>query len=651
MLKKFGIFLLFAILTIIYFRNAIFAPSSALVTRHLGTDIYGYFLIARDSLNWLRNGFVAIGNYWVPRGGGYPATPINQLIVPSNLLLTGLYAITQNFLATLRIFDPLVYFCTLVATYWYGTILFKSKTIPSMVLAVAYTFSMYGVGQLEHLDLLIAPVFIVLTLGFFEKMLDSHKASYVALTSLFAFLTYITHLYAFFFLLAFMLLRFIYEVATNPERRKVFINCVKLTILSLIATLPFLVLQLVQQPDQAKKVDLEIGLKGYAQSPGLFFSRFIPNVFTPEVTMYIGFAVILLALLPILFRKTNKKYVFYLVTTVLVMFYAIGHFSPINLAQLVHDYVPFAYFIRVPGRALIIGCLTIAICAAVGLGQLVDKMQRRWVKYVVICVAVTLIFCDFTIGYEPPTTQMVLQDNDACEYLAQQQGDFRILEIPSVHGQILMDGIYTQHDVISWMQWGYGYYEPLYSITGLYQEYVDQDISATQAAFYGVKYLIVNTDPSYYSAMSEALREVAGPNLNQILSLKDWISNDTTDYKLVYNNNNYAIYENLQYQDIVSGAGVISYTRPNPNEIKIDVNSNTPTTVQVSQSYDKGWKTNVGTLSENNSEQQLNLPSGIYTVTLKYVAYQKSLLWFLIYIPLIGAIVWMLRRQKHETQQ
>ena len=626
MKKFFAVLALFAVLVVVYFHASIFTNNSILITRHLGSDLYAYIFHAWTHLNWLKSGFVPIGNYWVPSAGGYPASPMDQLIVPSNLLLIALLSITHNITTVLRIFDPLVYFIALVATFWYGKVLFK-KYVPAIVLSVAYVFSMYGVGQLEHLDLLSAMIFVPLALGCFELLFSSGKAKYVILCGVCVTLTYLSHPYAVFFLLGAILLRFMWEMISSTSRRTKLVETAQAAIIALLTSLPFLILQLHQVPSQAIKTDLNNGLQVYAQPPGLFFFRLLPNFNTPEITMYLGVVVVALALIPIVLGKVRKLYVFALVTTVLCMLYAAGRFSPINLAQFIHNTIPTAFFVRVPGRAMIVGCLTLAVCTAIG----VELLKKKW--WVWVCIL--LIFADFFVGFAPPTYSLPFTNNDVYTYISQQPGNFRVEEIPSVYAQADMTSMYTGHDTLSWQLWDYGYSEPMVAFTNLYEGYLNGATTAQQAAEYGVRYIILNLNPTYYSTLSQDINSVASQSGLTSLSQVENLSLDSS-YKLVYSEDDQCVYENLLWVEP-------NYTMPNPDKI-IATESGV-----ISQCYDKAWKTSVGVLSEKDSELYLTLPTGVHTATLTYSDYDKELLWFLAYIPLIGVIVWLLR--KKETKQ
>lgn len=401
-MKKHGLVLaLFAILVLVYFRGTLLAPSDALITRHAGTDLYIYSLHSVDFLNWLKHGFVPVGDYWVPHGGGFPATPLDQLPVPAYSLLLVLYAATNNVQMAFRIFDPLIYFLALVATYWYGTVLFKktSTEVGAVVLAVAYSFSMYGLEQLEHPDLLSAIVLVPLALGFLEKTFQDSRAKYIVLTSVCTSLVYITHLYAFYFLLMYLVLRVAYELL---QRRSVALTATLVAVgaLFLLTVLPFFLTQLGILPSQTVRNEDLLGLYNYAQPPGLYFVRDVPDLFTSDnSTMYLGITVTLLALLPIILRKTNRYYVFCLVVATFFLLYAVGRYGPVNLAALIQRYAPLAYFIRVPGRSLVIGYLAFGACAAAGAAVLVEGLSTRS-RYLAATLVVAAVFCDLTIGYE-----------------------------------------------------------------------------------------------------------------------------------------------------------------------------------------------------------------------------------------------------------
>ncbi|GAG92973.1 unnamed protein product, partial [marine sediment metagenome] len=190
--------------------------------------------------------------------------------------------------------------------------------------------------------------------------------------------------------------------------------------------------------------------------------------------------------------------------------YAVGRFGPINLALFIHSLIPQIFYARVPYRALIIGYLTLAACAAIGFSRILDQVKKHSYRALITGVAILIIFCDLTIGFEPPTRPMPLPNNEAYEFITEQPGDYRVMEFPSIRTQITMTSIYTEHDTISWLRWAYNFFEPLYALTDLFPGMVNQEVSASQLAFYGVKYLIINTSPSYYKEMEPALAAVAG---------------------------------------------------------------------------------------------------------------------------------------------
>jgi hypothetical protein len=516
-------------------------------------------------------------------------------------------------------------------------IVFKGKRNLSIIVAVAYAFSIYGLVQLEHLDLLLAPVFVVLCLGWLELLYVKHKNKYAVLVATFAFLTYLTHLYAFFFLLMFMLIRFIWELCVSNSKRRIVINTIKAAVITVLATIPFLSMQLAQTPSETVKASIAAGLQAYSVQPGEFFLKTFVSGSEAGIA-YLGLTILVLALLPILLHKSGRTYVFFLITSVILIIYSAGYYAPVNLALFIHNYIPFAYFVRVPSRVLMVGCLSLAVCAAFGVDALLSFVRKSWIKYIIVTIIVVAIFCDLSLGFSPKTVPLCLTDNQAYEWVSQQPGDFRVVEVPLVHGQLAMTDMYTNHDTLGSTEWAYGYDTTLDAAAVLGNELISKITTPEQLAFYGVKYIILNLTPSYYTQMNKALSELGGPTLSQVEAVKMRLDGNK-EYKLMFNNNDWYVYQDLNYIGLVTG-NVQSYSFTS-NKLVITGSG----TIQISQSYDKDWQASSGTLSENNSMTQLVLSNETQTVTLTYTPHTKSLLLFLIYIPLLCIIIWMVKKK------
>lgn len=650
MRTKLLILVLFATLTLVYFRFVALSPTDALLTKHLATDLYGHFVHVWERLNMLREGFVPVGDYWVLRGGGYPAASNDQILIPQEFLLMVLYAVTNSFTASLKALVPLFYFATLVTAYWYGTVLLRRRDA-SIVLAVAYTFSMYGVNQLEHLELIGVQPLILLALVFLEKLLASpEKPKYVVLTSLFLFLVFLSNLYALSFTLIFIGFRLVFHLLTQPRRLEALRSVSKAGVLFVLAAFPFLLPQLLNMPAQELKDTLTQDLLFHSQPPSLFFLRGAP--FEPYLTeiyfMYFGLSVLLLALVPMLMHKPllNKLYLFHLLVAMFLFLYAIGQYGPINLALWVSKLI---FFIRVPGRALVIGYLCFSVCAAIGFAALADKLRTsRW-KTALMLLAVVVIFADLTIGFEPRTMTVPPIPESTYQFLETQPGNFRVVEISSVHDQQAMTIIRTGHDTLNSILWGFGFFEPLRAFTALYVDYVDLEATAQTASLYGVRYVVVNADPKHSETFRDALTAIRGPALWQVRRVDKWLS-ESSNYELVYEEEYINVYENMTHRGLVfsRGADFLAWSRRDPNTLVIDYDSTMPTTIIVSQSYDEGW---VATINDRElpihnflSVQMIVVPVGNHQIILHYRNYER---WFgvlaLFYAFLAGAVVWVVR--------
>lgn len=638
MSKRFAIGLtaLFVGLTIVYFRQALLAPIDTWMIRYQGSDLYVYCIGAYERLGMLKNGFLPIGDYWVPRGGGYPATLQELFITPAYLLLLGTYAITNSFALSLKILYPLFYLATLFAAYWYGTTILKGKTSStasirggSIILAVTYAFCLFGVNTLEQVVFISVPSLILFTLIFLEKTIKTGRLIHIVLTTTFLLSVYLTHLYPAYFLTVFIGLRLLLA-----WRKEVLRSALKGGMLFLLVAAPIFTPQLLNLPSQGIRDLLASQAAILALLPGLFFSKSDPMSLVSEASVaYLGLSTIVLALIPTvaisLRTQWRRIYIFYLLTAVAFIIFAIGQYSPINFALLIQKYLPLSFFLRAPSRAMVIGCLALSVCAALGFTILINYIKPKY-KTLATTAIVLVIFADLTIGYEPPAIPIPIPQNDAYEFLREQPGDFRIVEVPSIYPQMALSDIYTDHDVLSTYSWAFGYFDPLYAFANQYNKYLDLTATESEAAFYGIKYVLVNTDPNYYIRLQPAIEYCNSPRLEQVLPVADYL--DTSkDYRLIYDKEGYAIYENLLYQGTVFPC--ISYNWIDPNTLTIvPIVSDEAQTIFVSQSYTEGWVAIVNgvqtPIHEIDSIQSINIPSGDSRVVMHYERYESSLLNF-----------------------
>lgn len=658
-MRRLAVLTLFASLTVVYFRDVIWAPAGTLLTKHLATDLHGHFVHVWERLQMLGQGFIPIGDYWVMRGGGFPAVSNDQLLIPQELALMGVYAATDDFTLALRIIVPLFYFATLVTAYWYGQVLFKRRDV-GILIAVAYAFSMYGTNQLEHLELIGVQPLILLALIFLEKTLQAPRLRYILLTSLFLFTVAVSNLYALYFTLMFVAFRIVYQLLTNRVQwRSILTLSTKLAVIFVLLTLPFMLPQLTSSPNLAEQADLGQELLHYSQPPNLYFYR--AAEFEPHITeiyfMYLGIPLIALACVPMLSRhRPRPMYLFFLLALTFFMLYSIGQYGPLNIATLFHKYAPMAYFIRVPGRALLLGYLCLAVCAGFGFTYLTD----RWPilkRTPLVLLLVALVFADLTVGFEPTTLQIPEPPRNAYQYIREQPDDFRVIEISSVHDQQALTIILTERDTINTILWAFGHFEPLRTFSGLYEDYLDTNVSADGAALYGVKYIVVNTDPRYSEAYRDALRAIGGPTHQQVVRVQAWLE-ASNDYSLVFVDGNTNVYENLQYKGLVhfnhieADYQTLTWTRKDPNTLIMQYYSSVSASIIVSQSFANGWVatldgTEALTVSDYNSVQQIDVPAGSHTVILYYRNHSRWLIIFAaFYATLVALVGWLFYRER-----
>ena len=634
MSKRFALALtlLFVGLTVIYFRDSIFSPLDTWIMRYQGSDLYIYYLGAYERLGMLKDGFLPVGDYWIPRGGGYAATTQELLIAPTHLLLMATYAITNNFTMALRILYPLTYLATLFTAYWYGTTILKDKAsssivkYASIVLAVSYGFCVFGSNTIEQPPFIGSMPFILLTLIFLEKTIKESKPLYIILTTVFLLTVCLNHLYMAYFLTAFIGFRILFV-----WRKEVLRSAIIGGILLVLLAAPFFIPQIAHIPSEGIQSNLQAQTGALAVLPGLFFFKSDPMSFASEASIaYMGLVTLALALLPLVIHKVfmwRRTYVFYLLAAIIFALFAVGQYGPINLALMVQKYLPLSFFLRVPGRAMVIGSLALSACATFGFVALISRIKPKYIALTTMVIVLAL-FADLSIGYEPPTMATPISQNEAYEFLRERPGDFRVIEIPSIYPQMALADIYTDHDVLSTFSWAFGYFEPLHSFAAQYNNYLNLTATEQETSFYGVKYVIVNTDADYYTNLRTAIQYQAGATLKKIEPVADYISS-SKDSKLVYNSNGYAIYENLLYQGTVFPCE--SYKWKDPNTLIIDTNSNSPQQLFISQSYAEGWVAKVNgvrtPINEVNSIQSIDVPAGLNHVVVHYQNYQK---WFVI---------------------
>jgi hypothetical protein len=594
-----------------------------------------------------------MGDYWMNFGGGYPADSNDQLIAQHELFMNFIYVITGSFTIALKIMIPLFYLATLVTSYWYGMIVFKKRAM-SIVFAIAFAFCTYGINQLEHLELVGVQPFIMLALIYIEKTFQNPKrVSNQIWASMCMVLVFISNLYPMYFLLMYLFGRVVYQIIKTKQIKQTLQSIAIIGVVACLLVIPWLLPQIAGLPNSSEKMHLGVALQGYSRSAAYFFDRNAPYApyQTEEYVMYLGISVVILSIIP-MFRKAkpNSLYIFNLVVALFFMLYSIGASSHFDLAMLVHNYFPEAYFIEVPGRAMVIGCLCLSVCAAIGFQQIYEKINKNWLKVGFTTLICLIVFADLTLGLEPTTMKPYFTDTPTYDWIKAQSGDFRIVELPSVHDQQAMTEIYTGHDTLSTILLGYGYFEPLQTFANVYNNYGKLDESAQDSAFYGVKYVVLNLTPSYFTEFTQAIEAIGAPDYTQMLKLKEQIDSDS-NYKLAYKDGDIYIYQNLLYQGIVFGENAtVQYERVNPDTINITADATQDTQLVISQCYSSGW---VATITNNgqttkeipqndNDAQILNIQYGTSQIVYHYVRHTVSLVEYLLWWIAAGIVILIL---------
>jgi hypothetical protein len=213
-------------------------------------------------------------------------------------------------------------------------------------------------------------------------------------------------------------------------------------------------------------------------------------------------------------------------------------------------------------------------------------------------------------------------------------------------------------------------------------------------SLYGVKYVILNLDENYYSLLltngisahyhwfkvitrfEENKVKWLLPFWNNIEETKriEACLNSSRDFKLMYKDEKFRIYENLNFHGIafavkqfwsnnffdfkLSDAKVM-YSWTNPNTLKIYLENGEPVLLIVGQSFHDGWIATVKTWHPDGSVEIKNLPImeafsiqclkiddvGKHEITLHYRYYESSLMMYTCFYVLALALAYAVLRQ------
>jgi len=481
-------FAVFVSLVLVYFRFVLMAPPDALLTNYMGEDLSWHLAHSVEKLDWLRQGFLAVGDFWVPRAGGFPAggVELENFFTSGEILVMLFYIITGSLTLGHHLADMSFYFLSLIFSYWYGVTVLKRRDA-GIVFAVAYSFSPVTCGNWEKNVNLAAALFLLpLFLLFLERMMIRKNYVSSLLASLFFILLFLDSYYVAFFALIFVVIRFLYSFITErPQIVRTIKTFGFFIVMSFFLCLPFFYPVLFIPLTPLTRGDYLLP----SILPNAYFTRSTIGVLLktnfPQFA-YLGFSTIILAIIPFFLIRSSvvryrKTYLFYFISFLFFFLYSIGSYSPLNITELIHTYVPLASGVRATNVADLMVVLNLAICAGVGyicLASLVSlrmktnhlNLKSKAKVLIPLFIVVMVIFFDLTFGFEPTTVPNVFTNNDAYEFVRQQSGNFRIIEIPSVSGQQALTTEYTNHDTINFVYYGNGFYGTSFDFTETWWE-------------------------------------------------------------------------------------------------------------------------------------------------------------------------------------
>jgi hypothetical protein len=96
-------------------------------------------------------------------------------------------------------------------------------------------------------------------------------------------------------------------------------------------------------------------------------------------------------------------------------------------------------------------------------------------------------------------------------------------------------------------------------------------------------------------------------------------------------------------------AGTVTRKKWTPNEIELEVDNAQPARLLVNQNWHPGWHASEGTITSVRNLLAVDLPAGKRTLTLRFRP-RPAIGGFFISLVALGAIVWLVRREKRAPQ-
>jgi len=472
-------------LPFVYCRYVLLAPRGYLPGQAAYSDFYFNFYVWREQLSMIEAGFVPLGTFWIHTFyGGFSAStlPYNGWSDLPNSISMFVWALIGDPIVTLRFLIPAILLVSLLSSYAYGYVITARKDA-SLLFAMAYAFNVQPFSDIYygHLNLFAAYSLIPLILLSWEWNIAKWTLRRSLLAASALVVLFFTEWQVLYFVTFGLVLRVLFELYGNRTRKDRFVGILKSSafsfILFLVVIIPFFVHFLFARTRELGGEAL-LGVNVYD-----YFVRPLPlpNLLQNPVPMrpsgifyqYVGLSVLALMLFPILVGharwRSSKLYRYYVMHMILCLFFLLfsgPDSAPFSPSVFIAYLLPFLSGIRVVGRSSTFVYLSSSLCASIGYVQLTASLSRLswrwfllrprlarllgiWRKGLPLLLSL-LIFLDLTYGLEPKATQSYIPSSASHDFIRQQSGDFRLVELPQFWGLATLTEGYTKHEVIDY---------------------------------------------------------------------------------------------------------------------------------------------------------------------------------------------------------
>ena len=94
---------------------------------------------------------------------------------------------------------------------------------------------------------------------------------------------------------------------------------------------------------------------------------------------------------------------------------------------------------------------------------------------------------------------------------------------------------------------------------------------------------------------------------------------------------------------------IVEVANRTQNKFSLEIVANAPARILINSGYDRGWRTNVGTLSDQEKLLVLDVPAGRHTVKLEYWPHGLTLGFVLAFVGLVGSIAAFVKLSRKKS--